>query len=117
MLTHEARNTIQNFFFVAQMRPDFIPDANKNDEDIFSDEDIDRERTDIQSLLHTHFGTARDDNGDEGMEEHVIYEQSRDAMRRATRMWAEHETHGWRTEGVNIQKTIPRNTVRPTYNS
>ena len=40
VLTHEARNTIQNFFFVAQMRPDFIPDANKNDEDIFSDEDI-----------------------------------------------------------------------------
>ena len=100
MLTHEARNTIQNFFFVAQLRPELIPDANQNDEDIFSDEDIDRERTDIQSLLHTHFGTARDDNGDEGIEENVIYEQSRDAMRRATRMWAEHEKHGRRTEGV-----------------
>ena len=35
VLTHEARNAIQNFFFVAQMRPDFIPDANKNEEDIF----------------------------------------------------------------------------------
>ena len=80
MLTHEARYTIQTFFGVAQVWPDFIPDANKNDEDIFSEEDIDRERTDIQSLLHTHFGTARDDNGDEGLEEHVIYEQSRDAM-------------------------------------
>ena len=100
VLTHEARNAIQNFFFVAQMRPDFIPDANKNDEDIFSDEDIDRETIDIQRLLHTHCGTARDDNEDEGMEEKVTYEESRDAMRRASRMCATHEQNGRRTEGV-----------------
>ena len=53
VLTHEARNTMQEiqsiFFFFAQTRPDFIPEANKNDEDIFSDEDIDRERTNIQT--------------------------------------------------------------------
>ena len=47
VLTLEARNLIQNFLIVTQMRPDFLPDANKNDEDIFSDEDIDRERTDV----------------------------------------------------------------------
>ena len=35
VLTQEVRNLIQNFFFVAQMRPDFVPDENKNDDDIF----------------------------------------------------------------------------------
>ena len=80
VLTHEARNIIQNFFFVSQMRPDFIPDANKNDEDIFSDEDIDRERTDVQTLLHTHCGATRDDNQDDNREEKITYEHSEDAI-------------------------------------
>lgn len=61
MFTHEVRHVIQNFFFVVRMRSDFIPDANKNVEDFFSDDDIDRERTDVQTLLQTHFEVARDD--------------------------------------------------------
>ena len=36
ILTHEARKYIQNVFFVAQMRPDFEPSGNKNDEDILA---------------------------------------------------------------------------------
>lgn len=73
------------------MRPDFNPDANKNDEDIFSDEDIDRERTDVQTLLHTHCGATRYDNRDDNREEKITYEHSKDAIRRANRMWAECE--------------------------
>ena len=43
VLTHESRDYIQNFFCVAQMRPDFTPNSAKHDEDIFSDEEIDME--------------------------------------------------------------------------
>ena len=84
------------------MRPDFLPDANKNDEDIFSDEDIDRERTDVQTLLHTHCGATRDDNQDDNREEKIAYEHSKDAIRRANRMWAECEKKGRKMEGVKL---------------
>ena len=89
VLTHEARNTIQNFFFVAQMRPDFLPDANKNDEDVFSDEEIDRDKTDIQTLLHTHSGNTKDNKENEGIEDAATYVNSRDAMDRACRLWTQ----------------------------
>ena len=89
VLTHEARNIIQNFFLVAQMRPEFVPDANKNDEDIFSDEEIDREKTDVQSLLYTHTGATRINDEEENMADEINANKSRDAMQRASRMWAE----------------------------
>ena len=102
---HEVRNMIQNFFFVARMGSDFIPDANKNYEDIFSDEDIDRERTDVQTLLYTHCGVTRDDNQDdhrEGKTKKMTHEHSKDVIRRFNRMWIECETKGRKMEGVKL---------------
>ena len=86
------------------MRPDFIPDANKNDEDIFSDEDIDRERTDVQTLLHTHCGTTRDVNEDDSLEDSVTYAHSKDAMRRANRIWGKDELKGKSVKNVKQTK-------------
>ena len=60
VLTYESRNYIQNFFCVAQMRPDFLPEANKNDEDLFSDEELDMEKVSLEELLRTHVGSTRD---------------------------------------------------------
>ena len=54
---------------------------------MFSDEDIDRDRTDIQTLLHTHSGNTKDNNEDEGIEDAAAYVNSEDAMDRAYRLW------------------------------
>ena len=62
VLTYEARNFIQNFFFVAQMRPDFEPSGNKNEEDIFSDEEIDKSKVDMNRLMDTHIGSTTDND-------------------------------------------------------
>ena len=117
VLTHEARNTIQNFFFVAQMRPDFLPDANKNDEDVFSDEDIDRDRTDIQTLLHTHSGNTKDNNEDEGIEDAAAYVNSRDAMDRAYRLWTQDKAKIAKKQMGRNLKTISRSTRKVSCNS
>merc|ERR1712110_1106286 len=71
------------------MRPDFTADADKNEEDIFSDEVLDREKMDVTSLLHTHWGTIRNDDVDGSRDEKTNYMHSRDAMQRTSRMWAE----------------------------
>ena len=65
VLTYEARNFIQNYFFVAQLRPDFVPDGNKNDEDIFSDEEIDKSKVDIKTLMNAHVESTRDNEEDD----------------------------------------------------
>ena len=117
VLTHETRNIIQNFFFVAQMRPDFVPDANKNDEDIFSDEDIDREGTDIQTLLHTHSGNTKDNNEDKGIQDEATNEDARDAMNRASRIWTAHEENRRKRTDVKKRKSISRNMQRSKCNS
>ena len=88
VLTYEARNFIQNFFFVAQMRPDFVPEENKNDEDIFSDEEIDKSTVDIKTLLNTHVGSTRD-NDEDDMDDQTTYALSVQAMQQASRMWPE----------------------------
>ena len=103
---HGARNMIHKCFFVAQMKPDFIPEANKNDEDIFYDEHIGRERTDVQTLLHTHCGVTRHDNEDDNTEEKVTHVHSKDAMRRANRMLAEYEKKEGRWKLYNRHTTI-----------
>ena len=59
VITHESQNYIQNCFCVAQMRPDF-PDANRNDEDIFSDEEIDMETVELDAWLRTHAGSTQE---------------------------------------------------------
>ena len=84
------------------MRPDFVPDANKNDEDIFSDEDIDREGTDIQTLLHTHSGNTKDNNEDKGIQDEATNEDARDAMNRASRIWTAHEEN--RRKRTDVKK-------------
>ena len=91
VLTYEAPNFIQNFFFVAQMRPDFVPKENKNDEDIFSDEEIDKSTTDIKTLLNTHVGSTRD-NDEDDMDDQTTYALSVQAMQQASRMWPEEST-------------------------
>ena len=60
VLTHESQHYIQNVLCVAQMRPEFILDANKNDEDLFSDEELDMETVELDALLRTHVGSARE---------------------------------------------------------
>ena len=117
VLTHEARNTIQNFFFVAQMRPDFLPDANKNDEDVFSDEDIDRDRTDIQTLLHTHSGNTKDNNEDEGIEDAAAYVNSIDAMDRDCPLWTKDKAKIAKKQMGRNLKTIPESTGKLSCNN
>ena len=47
------------------MRPECEPEANETDEDIVSDEELDRGKTNMQSLLHTHTDTTMIDVEDE----------------------------------------------------
>ena len=64
------------------------PDGNKNDEDIFSDEKIDRSKVDVDALMNTHVGSTKD-NDAEDMDEQNTYALSVQAMQQASRMWPE----------------------------
>ena len=93
ILTHESRNYIQNFFCVAQMRPDFIPEANKNEEDIFSDEEIDMNTIGIDELLRTHTGTAC------AIEDQIVQESEDSNARKQTQQAMERSNEFWKSDG------------------
>ena len=68
------------------MRPDFEPSGNKNDEDIFSDEDIDKDKVDMETIMPTHVGSTRN-NDEDDMTNDNTYAVSLQAMQQASRMW------------------------------
>ena len=95
VLTHESRNYIQNFFCVAQMRPEFVPDSNKNDEDLFSDEEIDMETVELDALLRTHIGSTRETGTDATIDEAdgaADRQKKQDAMNNCDAYWKPGDT-------------------------
>ena len=70
------------------MRPDFEPSGNKNEEDIFSDEEIDKNKVDMNRLMNTHIGSTRDNDEDDFANDST-YGLSVQAMQQASRMWPE----------------------------
>ena len=66
VLCSESQRYIQNYFNVAQMRPEYIDAERKNDEDIFSDEELDRTRLDLDEALRTHPGHSKENEDIEG---------------------------------------------------
>ena len=102
VLTHVSRDYIQIFFCVAQMRPDFVPDANKNDEDIFSDEEIDMDTVSLDALLRTHVGSTREAGNEAATDEvgETAHGQTtQEAINKSDAYWKPLET---------VQKMEPR---------
>ena len=60
VLCSESQRFIQNFFNVAQMRPEYIGEEGKHDEDVFSDEELDKPEMNIDNLLRTQIGHCKE---------------------------------------------------------
>ena len=85
----------------------------KNDDDMFSDEAIDKRTVDIQTLLHTHVGSTRD-NDEDDMDDQTTYALSVQAMQQASRMWPEEKSRPDATmkeiqPNANIRNTAKQN--------
>ena len=81
----------------AEMRPDFIPNSAKHDEDIFSDEEIDMETVELDALLRTHLGSTRDTDTDTGLayvDSNDVADtlNKQDAMNRSDAYWKQQDS-------------------------
>ena len=59
----------------------------------------------MQTLLHTHCGTTRDDNTYDNLADNIAYEHSKDVMRRANRIWGDDELKG-NAENVHAKRML-----------
>ena len=97
-----------DFFFVAQMRPDYIPAANKHDEDVFSDEEIEWQHAGVQKLLQTHTGSIKTDEQVAETDDISAEAECREAIQKASRLWAkEPKGETWRRD-VNGQEQVKK---------
>ena len=90
------------------MRPDFEPSGNKNEEDIFSDEEIDKSKVDMNRLMNTHIGSTRDNDEDDFANDST-YGLSVQAMQQASRMWPE--------EDSKTNRNLKRNKAKRTLSN
>ena len=60
VLCEDVQKYIINFLNVTQLRPDFEQKILKHEDDIFSDEDIDRDELDLETLLSTQIASTKE---------------------------------------------------------
>ena len=93
------------------MRPEFIPDASKNDEDIFSDEEIDMETVELDALLRTHVGSTREAGTDATLNEAneaADDQKKQDAMNKSDEYWKPGRTCQNMDPGLKQQRRMNR---------